>query len=118
MATGDTPKRVNDKRAEPRHPLRRTNPSRATGGKKKCETRFTAPAYWKFESTSLQRGVSCEPDSSAQSLEKARSQWRAWSGVPVPASRSSALVADREAQVEPDCLLDDRSREAMPAMER
>ena len=35
-----------------------------------------------FESTSLQRRVSCEPDSSAQILEKARSQWRAWSRVP------------------------------------
>jgi hypothetical protein len=46
---------VNDKRAEPRHPLRRTDPSRATGGKKRRETKFTAPAYWKFESTSLQR---------------------------------------------------------------
>ena len=42
---------------------------------------FRARDRW-FESISLQRGVSCEPDSSAQILEKARSQWRAWSRVP------------------------------------
>src|SRR6202035_1362133 len=69
--------------------------------RKTQKNHLTGKAPYKFESGFLQRGVSCEPDSSAQSLEKARSQWRAWSGVPVPASRSSASVAEREAQVEP-----------------
>jgi hypothetical protein len=63
MAASDTESGANGKQAEPRHPLRRTDPSRATGGKKGAKPRFTAPAYWKFESTSLQRGVRSEPDS-------------------------------------------------------
>ena len=57
MAASDTESGANGKQAEPRHPLRRTDPSRATGGKKGAKPRFTAPAYWKFESTSLQRRV-------------------------------------------------------------
>src|SRR6516225_1000543 len=38
--------------------------SRSTTHPKGPTTRLTAPAYWKFESISLQRGVLCEPDSS------------------------------------------------------
>ena len=41
---------------------RRTDPSRIFGGLKGATTRLTAPAYWKFESIFLQRGVHCEPD--------------------------------------------------------
>jgi hypothetical protein len=74
-----------------------TSGSRKAGAHPATGCSFNAPATAgvaarnrRFESIPLQRGVSCEPDSSAQILEKARLQWRAWSGVPVPASRSSA----------------------------
>jgi hypothetical protein len=51
-------------------PLRRADPSQAIERHKEATTRFTVPAYRKFESISLQRRVRCEPISSAGGAER------------------------------------------------
>jgi len=51
-------------------PLRRADPSQAIERHEEATTRFTVPAYRKFESISLQRRVRCEPISSAGGAER------------------------------------------------
>src|SRR5215469_8043412 len=49
------PRRFDTRRRAVRKLRERTDPSRAFGGIKGATTRLTAPAYWKFESSPLQR---------------------------------------------------------------
>jgi hypothetical protein len=83
------PRRFDARRRAVRKLRGRTDPSRAFGGIKGATTRLTAPAYWKFESSPLQRRVARTPVQTSSMVLTKRSRMARASGPPSSASASS-----------------------------